>query len=121
MGRVAEPLLLRIEQFSDRILAVASVLSDHRVSDRIINQIIGSGTSAGANLFEADECTTRPEFCKCLSIVIRELSETRYWIRLIGRNGLIPSDRLLLLEQECLELQRVFGAMLTRTRKNKPK
>jgi four helix bundle protein len=43
----------------------------------------GSGTSVGANIFEADEAMSRPDFCRMLGIVIKELNETRFWLRLV--------------------------------------
>jgi four helix bundle protein len=78
MGRIPENLLQRVEAFCDRALAVGTALESQGRSARIFDQLIGGGTSVGANLFEADECVTRPEFRRCLAISLRELSETRF-------------------------------------------
>ena len=116
MGRIKPDLLARVEAFSDRVLEVAEALSKRKLPPRLLGQIVAAGTSVGANLFEADEAMSRSDFCKCLAIAVKELNETRYWIRLAGRRGWIPSGRLSALEQECRELMLIFGTMISRTR-----
>ncbi len=87
MGRLRLELLDRIEAFSHAVLDVVGLMDDQGVSRRIVDQLAASGTSVGANVFEADEAMSRKDFVKCLSIAAKELSETRYWLRLaIGRD-----------------------------------
>lgn len=117
MPRLQEATLLRVETFSDRMLDVVDALPVKRVSRRVLDQISACGTSVGANIFEADEAMSAADFCKTLGIVNKELSESRYWIRLIGRRGWLNAARLSDLEQECQELRRIFGAMISRSRK----
>jgi len=61
---------------------------------------------------------SRPDFCKCLSIAVKELNETRFWIRLASRRKWVAPERLSLLEGECLELMHILGAMISRTKAN---
>ena len=117
MGRLPENLLHRAESFCDRVLTVSAALEKQCRSARIIDQLIGSGTSVGANLFEADECVTRPEFRRCLAICLRELNETRFRLRLIARQSWLKPRQLQPLEQECTELKKVLGAIIVRTAK----
>lgn len=78
MARLQESLLERIESFCDRTIHVAQSLEQAGVSRRIVDQLIGSGTSVGANLFEADEAMSRSDFLKSCSIAAKELNETRF-------------------------------------------
>ena len=78
MGRLKPEFLGRIESFGDRVLDVANALARKRVSHRILDQLTGCGTSVGANVFEAHEAMSRPDFCKCLAQSVKELSESRY-------------------------------------------
>lgn len=116
MGRMKEPLLTRIEDFTDRVLDVVVALESARVSRRIVDQITGCGTAVGANAFEADEAMSRADFCKTIAIVIKELNETRFWLRLIGRRNWLEAHRLAPLEAEAVELKKVLGAILSRSR-----
>lgn len=78
--------------------------------------MIGSGTSVGANVFEADEAMTKADFVKCLCIACKEINETRFWLRFVARRGWVKADRLTSLESECNELKKVFGTMIARTK-----
>lgn len=116
MGRLKPEMLDRVDEFSDRVLDVVEVLEKQGRPRRVIEQLAGCGTSVGANLCEADEAMSRPDFVKTLCIVIKELNETRYWLRLIGRRDWIKQTRLLPLQQEADELKRICGAIVSRTR-----
>jgi len=119
MSRLKEPLLSRVEKFSDRMLDVANALERRVGRPRVLDQIAAAGTSVGANLFEADEALSRADFCKCLGICAKELNECRFWIRTIGRRSWLPARRLGTLEAECNELRRILGTMISRTRANR--
>lgn len=116
MARLQESFLERIEQFCDRVLAVADALERKRVSRRIVDQIVGCGTSVGANVFEADEAMSRGDFVKSLCIATKEVNEARFWLRLAGRRNWLTAARLTPLLEECSELKRVFGSMISRTK-----
>ncbi|TVQ63620.1 MAG: four helix bundle protein [Phycisphaerales bacterium] len=121
MGRCGDELLSRIEHFADRCVAVAEELDRLGRSQRIVDQLIGSGTSVGANMFEADEGMSRKDFCRSVAISIKELNETRFWLRLIARRDWIPGARLDQLAAEVDELKRILGAILSRSRANNPR
>ncbi len=116
MGRLPEEILARAESFSYRALDVVQALRGTDCPRRIVDQLVGCGTSVGANTFEADEALSRKDFCRTLGIIIKELNEARFWLRLIGGRGWVKPDRLEGLEKEAFELKRIYGAMLSRTR-----
>lgn len=116
MGRLDDELLQRIECFCYRCLDVAAVLEKQGRSRRITDQITGSSTAIGANLFEADESLSRKDFAKCVGIAVKELNETRFWLRLIVNREWIPVERLTELNDEATQIKRILGAILSRTR-----
>ncbi len=116
MGRLDPELLERFERFSDRAVTVGEHLEKQGRSKRIVDQIMASGSSVGANLFEADEGMSRKDFCKSIAIAIKELNETRFWLRLLSRRNWIESSQLGPLLKEAEELKRILGAILSRTR-----
>ncbi|MCC6229113.1 MAG: four helix bundle protein [Phycisphaerales bacterium] len=118
MGRLQPELLSRIESLAVRALDVVEALEKAGVSHRILDQLTGSGTAIGANVFEADEALSRPDFCKCIGIALKELSETLFWLRIIARRGWVEASRLEGLQAEASELKRVLGAILKKTRDN---
>lgn len=82
-----------------------------------MDQMFGAMTSVAANAFEADEAMSRSDIVKCLSISVKELNETRFWLRFVAKRDWITASRLEPLETECVELKRVLGAMIARTKR----
>lgn len=116
MGRLEEQLLGRAEAFCDRVIRVAEAVAKEGISRRVVDQMMGSGTAVAANLFEADEAMSRADFVKCLAISVKELNETRFWLRLVGRNGWVAAARLDGLEAESVELKRILGTMIAKVK-----
>ncbi len=117
MARLREATLNRIEAFGDRVLDVAEAIEKQGRFARVVDQLAGCGTSAGANLFEADQAMTAKDFSKTLGVVVKELSETKYWLRLVVRRKWIKAPRLAPLLKETDELLSIFNAMILRTRR----
>ncbi len=116
MGRLDAELLERVEAFCHRCLDVVEQIENQGRSRRILDQLTGCSTSIGANLYEADEALSRKDFAKCVAISIKELNETRFWIRPIVGRGWIQPGRLDNLADEAEQLKRIMGAILSRTR-----
>jgi four helix bundle protein len=116
MGRLRADTLQRIEDYSDRVLDVAAELEQKRRWDRIIDQLVGSGGSVGANAFEADQAMSAKDFAKCLGTVLKELNETKYWLRRTVRRGWVSQRRLDPLLADTDSWLRIFNRMVIGTR-----
>ena len=116
MPRLRPELLARVEDLSHRVVDVAESLGYKPLYRRVVDQMIGSGTSIGANVYEADEAMTNADFVKCLCIAVKEVNETRFWLRFVARRGWVRAERLTGLESECNELRKIFGTMIARTK-----
>lgn len=117
MGRFKPETVARVDEFAHRMVDVAEEIARAGRSERVVNQVIGCGTSAGANLAEADEAMSRKDFCKALGDVVKELNESLFWLRLLGNRAWIPDSRLADLQSEASQLKKMFGAMISRTRR----
>ena len=116
MGRLKQELIDRLDSFVDRVLDVVDALAEDDRPRRITDQLGGRGTAVGANASEADEALSKPDFCKCIGISLKEFSEPRFWLRLIVRRNWQPAARLADLQRESLELKRILGSIINRTR-----
>lgn len=117
MARLQESFLERIEAFCDRAVDVSDALAERRISVRVVDQVLASGTSVGANVYEADEAMSTADFIKCLCIATKELNEFRFWVRLAGRRGWVAAARLGPLEQEAGEIKKILGTMISRSKR----
>lgn len=83
----------------------------------ISNQIGRSGTSIGANIFEANYAQGKKDFISKLEIALKEASETGYWLELLYRTGYIDENRYKKLAEQCTSI-RVMLIASCRTAKN---
>ncbi len=116
MGRLRPDFVERVEAFVHQMLDVVTLLEARSIRSRLLDQIAAASTSVGANVCEADEGMSRADFVKCLSIASKELSETRFWLRLCSRRGWIPQDSAVPVLAESNELQRILSSMISRSR-----
>ena len=117
MGRLSAELRGRAEVFGDRMLDVVHALERKRVYSRVIDQMVGCGTSVGANSCEADQALSAKDFCKALGTVVKERAESQYWLRTSVRRRWIAGARLDSLHEEAEVLSKIFSTMITRTRR----
>ena len=82
----------------------------------ISNQIGRSGTSIGANIYEANYAQGKKDFVSKLEIALKEASETGYWLELLHRTGYIEDSAFDSLNKQCTTI-RVMLVSLCRTAK----
>src|SRR2546428_13750067 len=73
----------RLINFAARAGKVVDALPDTRMGQHIGGQLVRSGTSPAPNYEEACAAESRADFVHKLSISLKELRESRCWIRLI--------------------------------------
>ena len=76
----------------------------------IANQIGRSGTSIGANIYEAKYAQGKRDFISKLEIALKEASETGYWLELLYRTGYIDEASYKSLSDQCASLRAMLVA-----------
>ncbi len=71
----------------------------------ISNQIGRSGTSIGANIYEANYAQGKKDFISKLEIALKEASETGYWLELLCRTGYINDTVFTSLNDQCTSIR----------------
>jgi four helix bundle protein len=99
-GELDKRLLL----YAVRIIGVVHALPKSMIGAHVAKQIPRSGTSGGANYREACGAESRADFVHKMQIVVKELRETEYWLRVSREAKLLPAKRLENLLQETNEL-----------------
>ena len=108
----------RIVRFAARCIKVCTALPKSAVgSMSLADQLFRSSTSIAANYAEACEAESARDFVHKLKIAMKELSETRMWLKLIGEAGYVENAKLADLVCESKELSRIFSASVTTTKR----
>jgi four helix bundle protein len=71
----------------------------------ISNQIGRSGTSIGANIYEANYAQGKKDFISKLEIALKEASETGYWLELLYRTEYIDEIAYKSLSDQCTTIR----------------
>ena len=110
----------RIVKFASRCIKVCFALPVKRIgSSSLADQIFRSATSIAANYAEAAESESRKDFIHKLKIAMKELSETRVWLKIIGESEYIEKRKLQPLIDESVELTRILSASIITARNNR--
>src|SRR5438034_3841138 len=75
----------RTARFGEAIIDFAKRIPRRPLTDRIIDQLVGAGTSVGANYIEADDSVSKKEFLKCIGTCKKESRETKHFLRMAVR------------------------------------
>ena len=110
----------RLIDFAVRIINVVEALPNTRAGNHIAGQLVRCGTSPAPNYGEAQSAESRNDFIHKIKIVLKELRETRVWLKIIQRRSLLKSTREIeLLIAECDELISIFVTSVRTAEKNK--
>ena len=109
IGRTPQELSDRWWQFAARIAKVVDALPDTRVGRHVAGQIVRSGIAAAPNYDEARCGESRADFVHKVNVALKELVETRGWLKFIILAGLLPAKRVAVLVEECDQLCRILG------------
>lgn len=106
----------RTLEFGKRIIRLAEELPKNTINFKLIDQLIRSGTSLGANYREANETETKKDFRFRMRICRKEGKETIYWLNLIIEANPGFQEKIMPLLQEATELVKIFAAILEKSK-----
>jgi four helix bundle protein len=110
----------RLLEFAAIIIDVSEKLPNSRAGNHLAGQLLRSGTSPYGNHGEAQAPESADDFIHKMKICLKELRETRRWLRLIERKGWLRNDRqLLFILGESEELIRIFKASVQTAERNR--
>ena len=86
----------------------------------IANQIGRSGTSIGANIYEANYAQGKKDFISKLEIALKEANETGYWLELLYKTNYIDKDTYESLKDKCASIRVLLIASCRTAKQNDP-
>lgn len=99
----------RTAKFAEAVISLCKQVPKNNITAPIIDQLIRSGTSIGANYMEANGASSKKDFRNKIFICKKESRETKYWLRLLG--GISPEllNKCRDLWKEAHELTLIFS------------
>ncbi|MEK7149452.1 MAG: four helix bundle protein [Patescibacteria group bacterium] len=108
----------RTAKFGENIIEFCRNVKQDIITKPIINQIIRSGTSIGANYMEANGASSKRDFRNKIFICKKESQETKHWLRMMVKCIPDKEEELKKIWNEAQELTMIFHKIVSTIDKN---
>ena len=102
--------------FALRIVKLRKYLSETKNEYILSQQILRSGTSIGANIYESEHAQSKDDFLAKLYISLKEANETKYWLELLHLSDYIDDNQY---ESIINDLGKIIGTLVNIIKKTK--
>ena len=94
--------------FAKDIIFLCRRLKQNGVEGVLVNQLLRSGTSVGANIHEAQYAQGNKDFISKFEISLKECNESEYWLELLYETNSMHQNEFKKLQNNCIELRRML-------------
>lgn len=106
------------KQFAVDIINLCTDIKETRKSNVLLNQILRSGTSIGANIHEANYASSKADFINKLQIALKECYETDYWLSIFKETHIITDTEYKDMFAKCSKIRKLLVSSITTAKNN---
>ena len=106
------------KQFTVNVVNLCTEIKEHRKSNVLLNQLLRSGTSIGANIHEANYAASKADFINKFQIALKECYETDYWLGLFKNTNMITQNEYDTLYSQCSKIRKLLISSITTAKGN---
>jgi len=96
----------------ENVISFAREINRGDINRPLVNQLVRSATSIGANYMEADGAISKKDFRNKLAISRKEAKETKHWLRMLASANPRLRETCQKLAQEIYEIICILSAMI---------
>ena len=111
-------LVLLSKAFAVDIINLCESLKERKKATAILNQLLRSGTSIGANIHEANYASSKADFINKFQIALKECYETEYWLEIFHDSKVLSDEEYSNMFSQCSKLRKLLIASITTAKKN---
>ena len=111
----------RLIDYASSIIELTESLPNTRAGNHVASQLLRSGTAAAPNYGEAQAAESRKDFVHKMGICLKELRESRIWLRIIRRREMLKDPLSAPNMRETEELIRIFKTSIATAKRNEAK
>ena len=108
----------KAKAFAKNIVFLCRNMKAEHKETVLINQLLRSGTSIGANIHEAQYAQGTKDFISKLEIAQKECYETEYWLELMQKSEIFTDDFVKALLHDCGAIRRMLISSINTTKTN---
>ena len=106
------------KQFAVDIVNICTDIKENRKSNVLLNQILRSGTSIGANIHEANYASSKSDFINKFQIALKECYETDYWLGLFKDTHMITDVEYNDIFTKCSKIRKLLITSINTAKEN---
>ena len=101
------------KSFAVDIINLCAEMKDRRKATAVINQLLRSGTSIGANIHEANYASSKLDFINKFQIALKECYETDFWLEVFKDAEIITDIEYNQTYAQCSKIRKLLIASIT--------
>lgn len=102
----------KAKEFAKTIVFLCRDMKENHKEAVLVNQLLRSATSVGANLHEAQYAQGKKDFISKLEIAQKECYETEYWLELLFETNCLSEESYRTLQNDCGAIRRMLISSL---------
>ena len=106
------------KKFAIDIIKMGKILKEDRKETVLVNQLLRSGTSIGANVYEGNYASSRADFINKLQIALKECYETDYWLTLFKETEYLTDEEYSQFHASCSKIRTLLTASIRTAKQN---
>ena len=111
-------LVFLSKAFAVDIISLCESLRERKKATAILNQLLRSGTSIGANIHEANYASSKADFINKFQIALKECYETDYRLEIFHDSKVLSDEEYSNMSSQCSKLRKRLIASITTAKKN---
>lgn len=111
-------MLEKSKDFAVDIVTLCREIKSQRHESILINQLLRSGTSIGANIHESKYAQSKADFISKMQIALKECYESEYWLEIFFRTNILTEAQYKLFKNNCGTIRRMLIASINTVKSN---
>lgn len=101
-------MLDKSKEFAINVVNICKDIKSKTKESVLTNQLLRSGTSIGANIYESKYAHGTADFVAKMQIALKECFESEYWLEILYKTNYLSDDDYKALQQECGSIRRML-------------
>ncbi|OGH69237.1 MAG: four helix bundle protein [Candidatus Magasanikbacteria bacterium RIFCSPHIGHO2_01_FULL_47_8] len=106
----------RTAKFGEEVIIFLKTVPNNNINGPLVNQLVRSSTSIGANYMEADCAESKKDFIHKIGICKKESKESTHWLHMIAIASPDKAERCRELWKEAHELTLIFSTIINKSK-----
>ena len=117
--KMKENLLIELSKnFAVEVVNLCRIIKEQRRENVLVNQLLRSGTSIGANIHEGNYASSRLDFINKFQIALKECYETEYWLDIFLQTEYITESEHKTLQEHCNKIRKILTTSIATAKQN---